>query len=135
MSLIQPERFDAKFINKTFYTKEWKYGLLSSINTGRCYDWAYKAFCLWSDVQLWTTERHAWVQCGDKFYDSESWKGVPSLDEIPCNKRTGWDEVPPTAMDSKEFQEFWNDNGGGERFHWHLLVERIKSVGLSVLRT
>lgn len=135
MSLILPSQFDASFISKVFYPREWKYGLLSSINTGRCYDWAYKAFCLWSDTELWTTERHAWVRCGDKFFDSESPNGVPSVDKIPCNERYGWDEVEPTAMTVESFKEFWNENGGGRKFHWDEIVGTIKSLGLSVLRT
>lgn len=135
MSLILPASFSADFINRFFYPEEWARGYLSRINSGRCYDWAYKAFCLWSDTDLWTTERHAWIKCGDLFFDSESPSGVQSFDRIPCNGRAGWDEVEPTAMSSEAFQIHWNNNGGGRRNHWHELVETIKALGLPIART
>src|SRR5574338_1563380 len=56
-----PEKFDANFITEVFFPYEWNKKLFSSINTGRCYDWAYIAYCLWPNVSLWTTECHAWV--------------------------------------------------------------------------
>lgn len=135
MSLVLPERFDASFICKAFYPQEWKDKRLSSINMGKCYDWAYKAFCLWLDVELWTTENHAWVKCGDLFFDSEALSGSPSVDRIPCNVRCGWDEVEPTPMDAESFKDFWNVYGGGRRHHWNSLADTIRSVGLNVLRT
>lgn len=132
--LILPKRFDANFITQIFYPYEWANNRHQSINTGRCYDWAYYAYCLWKNVVLWTTEHHAWVQVGKKFFDSESSSGIMDHTKLNCNALWPGEEVLPTAMHADKFKELWNDCGGGRKFHWDLMQEEIREKGLTPIR-
>src|SRR5271166_2651272 len=65
--IIVPPKFSATFISKTFYPYEHKHKMHSSINMGRCYDWAFTAYAIWPDLILWSTPHHAWVQMNDRY--------------------------------------------------------------------
>lgn len=129
-----PESFDANFITENFFPYEWKHQFLSSINTGRCYDWAYIAYCLWPNVTLWTTERHAWVEVSGLFYDSESPSGVEDHQKLRCNETWGWDDQEPIAIKPEEFKDFWNENGGGRKYHWDDLHKEILELDFQPIR-
>jgi len=134
-AIIFPEKFSAGFINRVFFNREWKNDWLSDINTGRCYDWAYIAYCLWPEVLLWTTDHHAWVQVDNKFFDSEAQYGLQNHEWLNCNSMWPGDEVEPTIMNVQDFKNLWNTFGGGKRFHWDSLVEKIRQLGLNPIRS
>jgi len=122
-----PKLFNGTFINRHLFPSFFKYNRLSVINSGRCYDWAYFAHRLFG-AKLWSTDYHAWVQYGKKFYDSEAGlHGVSNFLALKCNKRNcfplPWDEMPPATMDLKQFKSFWDSNGGGHRRHWDSMLE------------
>jgi hypothetical protein len=133
-TILLPKKFSADFISQIFYPEEWKKGWLRSINSGRCYDWAYYAYCLWPNVKLWTTEHHAWVQVGKKFFDSESGNGIQDHCKLNCNSVWPGEETPPTIMSSEDFQKFWNKNGGGRKYHWDIMQQEIREKGLHPIR-
>lgn len=134
MALTLPAKFSAAFISKNFFPEDYKAKNLMAINSGRCYDWAYIGYCLWPSVVLWTTDCHAWIQSGRKFYDSESHRGLKDHQELRCNSDWPGDEQAPTVMPVDEFKHFWNVYGGGRRFHWDKLVKQIKELGLTPIR-
>lgn len=135
MPLVLPKNFSASFINRVFFPREYKSKELAAINTGRCYDWAYLGYCLWPGVLLWTTDMHAWVQKGRKFYDSESVTGLKDHNELRCNAWFPGDEQSPTVMDIQSFKDFWDEHGGGKRRHWGALHDKIINKGLTPIRS
>lgn len=132
---ILPSHFDVDFINKVFYPSEYKNNCLGEINSGRCYDWAYLAYCLWENTKLWSSDIHAWIMYKGLFFDSESPHGVTSFNELNCNAIHGdLSQEDPCEMQAEKFKNHWNMYGGGRRFHWNELELRIRSLGLTVLR-
>lgn len=126
--------FSPGFITKTFFPEYTKNKRL--INTGKCYDWAYIAYCLYDDIDLWTTDNHAWVEHNDAFYDSEcNENGVRDTANLGCNRRCGWFDLPPTkVIDINEYKELWNANGAGRRHHWNSLLAEIGQRGFQWIR-
>lgn len=129
-----PEKFDANFITKVFFPYEWKHKYFSSINSGRCYDWAYIAYCLWPNVTLWTTERHAWVEVNGLHYDSESPNGVDDPEKLRCNEQFPANDVGPEMIQAEKFKDFWNGNGGGRTYHWDDLHQEIMDLDFQPIR-
>ena len=115
------------FINRHLFGNYLKNNNLQLINMGRCYDFAYYAHRLFPDVQLWTTDFHAWVEAKGKHWDSETSKGVKSYMKLGCNVRNSfpcpWDEQEPVTMEVDEFKSFWDRNGSGRRRHWDNFLE------------
>jgi len=133
MPLILPQRFSASFVTRTFYPYEYKHKCRDEINMGQCYDWAYIAYCLWANVELWTSDYHAWVKVGTKFYDSETFNGDPDLKKLGCNRRCGWGEVEPMQVSAHKFKVIW-DTYGHPNHEWDLQVEKITKLGLNIVR-
>lgn len=133
--VVLPKTFSAGFVNRVFFPQEYKSENLAAINTGRCYDWAYIGYCLWPEVLLWTTDMHAWIQKGRKFFDSESVTGLKDHKELRCNAWFPGDEVEPTVMDVQSFKDFWNNHGGGRTHHWNSLLQKITKMGLTPIRS
>lgn len=134
MPLCLPQRFSASFVTRTFYPHEYKNKCRDEINMGRCYDWAYIAYCLWANVELWTTDYHAWVKVGTKFYDSETFRGEPYHMSLGCNNRCGFNEIEPMPVSVHEFKETW-DYHGNPTHSWDLQLEKIKQRGLILVRS
>lgn len=133
--LIQlPQKFSASFVTRTFFPDEYKEDR-SRINYGMCYDWAYIAYCLWGNVKLWTSEYHAWVQVGKKFYDSESFQGVWSPGDLQCSRRSGYGTLLPTYMEAEEFCRTWTEYNDLEDGYWDNWTRHIQSRGVRVVRT
>lgn len=76
-------RLNVAFINKRFFPD---YLDVSVINEGECFVWAYIAYRLYSNLELWDMEAHAFVRCRKtgKFYDSERPKGVVDWRDLPA---------------------------------------------------
>lgn len=129
-----PKEFNANFITEVFFPYEWTHKLFSSINTGRCYDWAYIAFCLWPNVTLWTTECHAWVEVDGLFYDSETPNGHLDHKKLRCNEYWPGRSTKPTSMSPENFKEFWNENGGGRKHHWNELHQEMLELDFQPIR-
>ena len=74
---------DVAFINKTFFPE---YLDVAIINYGECFIWAYIAYRLYSNLELWDMEAHAFVRSTKtgKFYDSERPQGVDDWKELPA---------------------------------------------------
>lgn len=74
---------DVAFINKTFFPE---YLDVAVINYGECFVWAYIAHRLYSNIELWDMEAHAFVRSEEtgKFYDSERPKGVDDWRDLPA---------------------------------------------------
>src|ERR1035441_2650908 len=110
-----PASFNGRFVTRHLFRNYLEHKTLSFINMGRCYDWAYYAYHLFPDVQLWTTDFYAWVEAKGKHWDSETPKGVKSYMKLGCNVRNSfpcpWDEQEPVTMEVDEFKDFWDRNG------------------------
>ena len=132
-----PAKFSGTFITRHFFRNYLENNTLSLINSGRCYDWAYMAYRLFPNVKLWTTDYHAWVEAKDRYWDSETYKGVINFMRLRCNisltypnkdypymhKCMPWDDRSPIIMDVYEFKNFWDQRGSGRRRHWDSFLE------------
>lgn len=122
-----PRQFNATFVSRHFFPTYFKNKALDNINYGRCYDWAYFAHRLFG-VDLWTTDYHAWVRYGNRWFDSETHNGVVSFMDLRCNIRIGgavpWGDIPPKRIGNIEnFKAVWDEHGGGFRHHWNSMLE------------
>jgi 3'-phosphoadenosine 5'-phosphosulfate sulfotransferase (PAPS reductase)/FAD synthetase len=72
---------DVDFINRTFWPE---YQDVSVINEGECFIWAYIAYHLYEDVELWSFGNHAFVKYHGKFYDSERPNGEDEWEDLPA---------------------------------------------------
>lgn len=83
-----------------------------TINYGDCMKWAYIAYHLYEDVQLYSNKPHAFVKQGKKFYDSESPNGIARWRLIGCNDRCaphyGKSQLLPHKQNLEEFKERWH---------------------------
>lgn len=104
-----PVKFNASFINKVFYPEETARNDLMSINCGQCYDWAWFSYLCWSNqVQLWSSENHAFVRVGRNFYDSEAVDGVPDWRMLrTCRDLSN--EFGDRFYDTRDFIYEWSD--------------------------
>ena len=113
---MNPAKFDASYINKTFY-QGWK---LAAINCGDCYSWAYLAYKIFNkaNVQLWSTsdQCHAFVKVNGKFYDSECVNGAYDWRKLACNKECKPQYACRHSL--KDFKSYWNFHG---KLHWKKL--------------
>lgn len=118
-----PPKFDADFVSATFYCKEFNTGRLDYINQGRCYDWAYYAKRTFhvSNIVLWSTYYHAYVEFEGKFFDSESPQGVKDFLKLKTNQRF---EGVSIKQSIPEFTSWWDNRGGGQRRHWDSILEK-----------
>jgi len=66
-----------------------EYDDVSVINKGKCFIWAYSAYIIFQDVELWYNNRHAFVKHGSRFFDSEHLKGVSDWRDLPATEGGG----------------------------------------------
>src|SRR3990167_4054009 len=105
----KPKKFSPRFITRKFYRGYC--GCEREINRGQCFDWAYIAAHLYSDIELFQNDIHAWVRYKDKFYDAQAEDGVVAIDDLPLF------EYPANMRFKTEFEEvdindlkvFWSE--------------------------
>lgn len=73
---------NVRFINRHFFPGE----PVEIINQGECFLWAYLAYRLYKDVELWDMGSHAFVRSKNtgRFYDSERPQGVEDWKDLPA---------------------------------------------------
>ena len=119
---------DANLITKLFFSN-----VLSprDINNGDCFRWAYLAWCLYPDVELWTNPNHAWVKYQDKFYDSETPNGVDDWTDLPTCAM--WNKEP-RQVSVEQFKSVWRYSHRGRKSPtWRVLdsqARRLLSIGI-----
>jgi len=79
---------DGDLITRNFFPEY--VGHEKGINSGNCFNWAYVAYRLYKNVQLWQNSAHAFVKQNGKFYDSESPFGTNHYANLGCNTRCSW---------------------------------------------
>ena len=102
----------------------------SLINTGWCMQWAYMAWLMFEDVELFSVPGHAFIRYHGKYYDSERLNGVDHWLDLPTNQwmGLGLGEIYPLPPD--EFRARWNPWGKCYDFsshwkYWEFLVENF----------
>lgn len=104
-------KINGQLITKEFFPLE--VGNERQINCGDCYRWAYIAYKLYEEVDLYSTEHHAFPYQRGYFFDSESPYGEEDLEDLACNKicRAYGHEGDAFFQEEDDFEEFWADNG------------------------
>lgn len=98
---------DASLITKEFFPGH--VGHEDNINCGQCMEWAYIAYRLYEDVELYSNHCHAFVKQGGKYYDSESPNGSRSYRGLKCNQMCGMKYAEKQTL--REFQTSWENAG------------------------
>ena len=104
--IISPNKFDANYITKTFFSDRTPL----NINYGNCYHWAYLAHQIFNrcNIKLWSTEAaggHAFIEIDGTFYDSESPNGMWPYSRLKTFERGyPWFSRRQTL---EQFKKFW----------------------------
>ena len=124
---------DVAFINRTFFSK---YLDVSVINMGECFLWAYLAYRLYDNVELWDMGAHAFVRSKTtgKFYDSERPNGEEDWKDLPATNFGQGCGCPRCQQPARKFatagkfRRSWK--GCTKRFgvKWDKIHEKIKRV-------
>lgn len=124
---------NVEFINNKFFSH---HARASDINQGECFLWAYYAYRLYKNVELWDMGSHAFVRdkVTGKFYDSERPNGEVDWKELPA---TNWGhgcgcsrcQQPPRQFKvAGKFRRSWR--GMTKRFmvEWNTIHLKIKKA-------
>lgn len=124
---------DVGFINRTFFSD---YYDVSVINQGECFRWAYIAYRLYNDVELWDIPSHAFVRSKTTglYYDSETpdgevdWRDLPATNfGVGCG--CGRCGEPPRHFKVLGFFRFvWRGMAKRYETDWHLLNQQITEL-------
>ena len=109
------KNFDPNFITETFFSEIDP----EEINMGQCFQWAYLAYNLFENVELWDLPHHAFVKYKGKYYDSECPNGEKDWRDLPASNWGRWYKTPrrqtPSAfkrdwfLQTKRFDTSWNE--------------------------
>jgi hypothetical protein len=97
------------------------------VNYGDCYKWAWIAYKIFNDVELWSHESHAFIRYRRKFYDSETLNGIENWHRIRTIKENAahYRNVPAIKMSPIQYVEYWNVLNDCD---WSGLNEKIDGV-------
>lgn len=130
-NLALPKRLNPTFLNSTFFSG---YHNVGDINCGRCYDWAYYAYCLYPNVELWSTADHAWVYYDGRHWDAEVIRGRMHFSLLPIHKGIKNFIDSPLQLSAPDFKRLWDRIGAGRTNHWDLMISEMKQAGLTPVR-
>lgn len=117
---------NVKLITEEFFPSY--VGAEAIINEGQCMFWSYIAYKLYSGVELWSNEDHAFVKYNGKFYDSETPKGVDRWQELPCNSRgLAYGQIEKSHMQRLDrFKSYWLRHGRYGTMVWDRFDEHVQ---------
>jgi hypothetical protein len=113
--------FRPSLVTREFFPE---YDDVSVINEGECFIWAYAAYLLFKDIELWYTPHHAFVKYHGRFYDSERLRGVEHWQDLPA---AGRGFVPLQDRSIEAFKAGWDHP---ERFNtsWRKIERHARKV-------
>lgn len=128
-----PGPLDVEFINRTFFPE---YLDVSVINMGECFKWAYIAFKLYKNLELWDMGAHAFVRdkATGKFYDSERPQGVDDWKDLPATNFghgcgcSRCEEPARKYTDIAKFRMTWRGSAARYKVMWEKLHKKIQKV-------
>jgi hypothetical protein len=124
---------NVEFINNKFFSHHTR---ASDINQGECFLWAYLAYRLYKNVELWDMGAHAFVRdkVTGKFYDSERPQGEEDWKELPA---TNWGQgcgcsrcqQPARKFNvARKFRKAWIGMTKKHKVQWEAIDLKIKKV-------
>lgn len=124
---------NVEFVNKTFFPNDHN---VSEINKGRCFVWAYIAYRLYKDAQLYDYGTHAFVRSktNRRYYDSErsngekSWLDLPATNfGVGCGCHDCKRPARPIGTATR-FKEIWFVSTLKYRIDWKEVYRQIEKV-------
>jgi hypothetical protein len=112
MSYVKLSHFNPAAITEIHFP----HTVIESINYGRCFIWAYLCYSTFDNVELWTTDWHAFVKHNGKFYDSEvpngieDWKLLPTCARFCLMSPAHYYQQNAYSQTPHEFREFWRED-------------------------
>lgn len=124
---------DVNFINRTFFPD---YLDVSVINMGECFLWAYLAYRLYKNIELWDMGAHAFVRdkVTGKFYDSErpqgesDWRNLPATNFGQGCGCPRCQDPPRKFKTARKFRYSWRGMAKRHHVSWKKLHQEIKEV-------
>jgi hypothetical protein len=124
---------DVNFINSKFFSHHTH---PSNINKGECFLWAYYAWRLYKNLELWDMGAHAFVRdkVTGKFYDSQRPNGEEDWKELPA---TNWGygcgcprcQLPARKFKvARKFRKAWKGMTKRFKVEWDIIHLKIKKV-------
>lgn len=92
------------------------------INFGDCFKWAFIAYRLFNDVELWSHEIHAFIKYRGRFYDSETLDGIKNWRRIRTIKEIGGGFPSARKMSVSEYLPYWQVH---DKCNWNALNVKI----------
>ena len=126
--MIKLKKFQPELVVRAFPERELRENP-NQINKGLCMRWAYMAYLMFENIELWSTCGHAFIKVGNKFYDSETLQGEEDWKDLPaCNfGACGCANKGPFVFKKlKSFQRFWNKNSRTKP-DWKQYWEEVKN--------
>lgn len=115
--------FKASFITETFFPDDEP----SDINSGECFKWAYIAYSLFEDVELYDLPHHAFVKYKGKYYDAECPEGEENWKDLPaCNWGLWFDT--PTCHTPESFKYEWRSQVRRFQTSWDRLDQVVQET-------
>lgn len=114
------QRFQPKLITKHFFPNQSP----AQINTGECFIWALTAHHVFTGVQLWHHDSHAFIKYNNLFYDSEKIIGEPDWQDLPAiwsGYRTAF------KMSLPQFKHEWRSQPARFNTNWEQIEKRAKT--------
>ena len=124
-------KFDPALITKEFFPDH--VTTPENINHGKCYAWAYAAYLMFEDMELWDLKSrwsHAFVfntKTG-KFYDSEKLNGVVDWKELPCTTACGHTTGIAEKQTVEIFQKEWNESINWTDLSWKEIEKKVNRI-------
>jgi len=107
----------------------------AEINHGRCFQWAYYAFCMFDGITICDTDDldctvdcHAFIKHDDRYYDSEMLQGVYDFNDLPAIAYTSRQLVIHTP---ESFKELW----ASQEIRFCMSFQSMEEWAASVVRS
>lgn len=97
----------------------------SIINMGECFIWAYSAFLIFENVELWDVNCHAFVKYRGRFYDSVTLRGSPDWQDLPATEGA---TTRATKYTVDGFKFWWHNNPEKYNTTWKKIEYNARKV-------
>jgi len=95
------------------------------VNEGECFIWAYSAFLIFDNVELYYVNCHAFVKYRKRFYDSEMLRGSTDWQDLPA---TSGCSCPPIKVSPQIFKVAWGDQPQRFNTSWRKIEASARRV-------
>lgn len=119
------QQFTPSLIHSIFF-KQYTHPI--EINWGQCFHWAYIAYKLFDNVELWSSQYHAFIKFGNRYFDSEHLNGIKNWKKIRTIKEYYGSAV---RHSEKQFKLYW---GQYNIINWGELDSKVNFYNRTLIK-